>query len=367
MKPAVNQKFHITETAKLLLGAVIICWIFFNPSVSVAQPLPAFNEVRDHGAVARFPESQTISIDTLENNNYRLVVGSLQRVNGQVVPEKSERLRGRLTKITYEISPQYNHDEVLNFFLEQFEQSQYEQLFRCNGRSCGSSNYWANDVFSDRILYGPERNQFYMVMDASNASSYPTYVSIYIITRGNRRLYAHVEVIEQGLDAGQASEFLPTQMYATNNAPGETAVQELADTPSDNRNGQSLPRLNPDMLLNSLREKRVLRISNIEFDDLDQLVRPVELAMLAAALNRDRRLKVYVLAHLRTKGPGVGLGVEQEFEELMARSALRAEQVKRELVSLGVAASKMQVRSIGPLAPYCERGDCSERVELVLQ
>ena len=73
----------------------------------------------------------------------------------------------------------------------------YRKLFSCIGRECGSSNYWANDIFGNRILYGPERNQYYSVFDAANEGR-EDFIAMYIITRGNRRVYAYFEFIEPG-------------------------------------------------------------------------------------------------------------------------------------------------------------------------
>ena len=62
--------------------------------------------------------------------------------------------------------------------------------FTCRGRDCGRSNGWANQVFGQAILYGPEANQFYIAADQDGEL-----VSAYVIERGNRRIYAHVEAL----------------------------------------------------------------------------------------------------------------------------------------------------------------------------
>ncbi|GIS50892.1 MAG: hypothetical protein Ct9H90mP25_3260 [Gammaproteobacteria bacterium] len=51
--------------------------------------------------------------------------------------------------------------------------------------------------FGNRVLYGPERNQFYSVFDAANEGR-EDFIAMYIITRGNRRVYAYFEFIEPG-------------------------------------------------------------------------------------------------------------------------------------------------------------------------
>jgi hypothetical protein len=62
-------------------------------------------------------------------------------------------------------------------------------LFECSGRRCGSSNYWANTVFSAAILYGPEQYQHYLVTRLENGN----YLAVYVAMRGTRKVYVHIE------------------------------------------------------------------------------------------------------------------------------------------------------------------------------
>jgi len=116
-------------------------------------------QATDHPLISGFPDSEIISAEFESDSNYSLVLGRLQRSRGVVIPENSERLRGDVTRLIYEISLEFNGEDVQQFFQEQFAERGYEQLFNCAGRECGSSNYWANDIFRKRVLYGPERNQ----------------------------------------------------------------------------------------------------------------------------------------------------------------------------------------------------------------
>ena len=156
------------------------------------------NNFRDHPLLSRFPDSEIAGVEFDEDVNYRLVMSSLQRTRGLVSSEVSERFRGDVTKIVYEVSEEFNGQDVFNFFREQIQERNYEELFSCAGRECGSSNYWANDIFSNRILYGPERNQYYLALRAGPAVESAPHIALYIITRGNRRIYAYLEIIEVG-------------------------------------------------------------------------------------------------------------------------------------------------------------------------
>jgi len=70
------------------------------------------NNLVDHPLIQGFPDSEINETEFGEDVNYRVVLGSLQRTRGLVVPEDSERLRGDVTKLTYEISPEFTGNDV---------------------------------------------------------------------------------------------------------------------------------------------------------------------------------------------------------------------------------------------------------------
>lgn len=285
----------------------------------------------DHPLLTRFPDSEIVDVEFEEDANYRLVLGTLQRTRGVVTAEDSERLRGDVTKIVYEVSQEFSGEDVYQFFREQFAENGYEVLFSCTGRECGSSNYWANDIFRNRVLYGPERNQYFMALRIDNgtgpgaaaedSAESTAHLVLYIITRGNRRLYAYVEIVEEN---------------------GSVPTIELI----------------PTELLDNLNENGSAIIPGVAFINDRQLVQDSELQAVAEQLNSQPELEFYVVAHL---------GGDQELEQLMTRSNIRAQTVRQQLINLGIAANRLIARGVGPLAPACIGDNCEERVELVLR
>ena len=150
----------------------------------------------DHPLLMRFPDSEIVEYDRTNELNHQLVLGTLQRTRGEVVPESAERLKGRVTRIVYAIPSDYQVSDVREFFAQQLRERGDSILFSCEGRACGSSNYWANDIFKRRILYGPERNQYYLAARSNTALENDPFLALYLITRANKRLYAYVEIIE---------------------------------------------------------------------------------------------------------------------------------------------------------------------------
>ncbi len=274
----------------------------------------------DHTLLSGFPDSEISDYRTEPEVNYRVVLGSLQSVRGQVTPEASERLRGRLTRILYEISDGFTGQDVFDFFAGQMQSRGYNELFSCAGRACGSSEYWANDIFGNRILYGPVSNQFYLAMGSEPPGQF--FISAYVITRINRQLLAWVEIIEP---EGSHAAF-----------SGAT----------------------PQSMLDQLRSNGGLIVPSLSFTVADELESGTGLDHIVALLNLDPQLRLYLVSHLRG---------EAGLEQLLSRSQTRAESIRRRLVAAGIDPSRLSARGLGPLSPLCVADDCSERVELVAQ
>jgi hypothetical protein len=309
------MKSKITKLSFSCLASLI--WMSLT-SIAFSQE----SNFVDHPLIQGFPDSEIVEIEFEEDINYRVVLGSLQRTRGQVVPEDSERLRGDVTKLTYEISPEFTGEDVYLFFQEQVVEKSYSELFTCTGSACGSSNYWANDIFRKRTLYGPERNQFYLVMQSSADAEVVSFISLYIITRGNRRAYAHIEVIEVG---------------------GSIAPRNIIDV--------------SDLSTRLLNEGSLI-LPDIEFREDDRLSSSTDLSFLVELLQNNPSNRFYLVTHVQG---------DASLSDLMQRSITRANEVARRLIGMGVSAGQIIAEGVGPLAPRCGSGNCAEFVELVLQ
>ena len=274
----------------------------------------------DHALFGGFPDSGIVEFENAGDVNYRVVLGSLQSTRGQVAPEASERVRGNLTRILYEVAGGFTGQDVYDFFIDQMRSRGYRELFTCDGRACGSSEYWANDIFGNRILYGPARNQYYLAMGSEPAGRF--FVSAYVITRINRQLLAYLEIIELEGDAANPAE------------------------------------AGPAFMLEQLRDTGGVVVPGLAFGAGDRLEEDAGLDAVAELLRLEPELRLHIVAHLRGEG-----GLEQ----LLARSEARAGAVRQSLVEQGIDAGRLTARGLGPLSPLCAAENCGERVELVVQ
>ncbi len=305
----------------LMLAALLWSWGFV-PSV-LAQ---ASEEPSDYAGFNRFPGSQITNYRHSESTVYRLPLGRMQRVDGQVAPGRSRRMTGELYRITYEIPAGFTAEDAFEHFSGQLLESEEAALFECSGRGCGSSNYWANDMFDNRVLYGPVEGQFYMAAayrSMDDGRPVRGYAALYTVTRGNRRVYAHLDFLE-----------VP-----------ESEIGSLMVT--------------PDAIRLQLQQSGAAIIPRLAFDEQDSLVDDGGIELIMETLQRDSLLEVMIVSHLWESGSGTA--------DLQRRSEQRAELIRQRLLSEGVGEDRVTAHGAGPLAPWCPAGPCYERVELVRQ
>jgi len=136
----------------------------------------------------RFPHSWIVGYerdDSLRPREY--VLGRVDKTRRDVRVEHEVRASATREYATYEMPAGTVPADVVAHY-ENLVGS--EPLFSCSGRDCGRSNHWANHIFKQAILYGPDQNQFYFAAEYSEAL-----IAVYIIERGNKRIYAHLEVL----------------------------------------------------------------------------------------------------------------------------------------------------------------------------
>ncbi len=183
--------------------------------------------------------------------------------------------------------------------------------FRCRGRDCGGSSQWANQIFGVSLLYGPDANQFYLAGEQAGEL-----VSVYVVQRGNRRIYAHLVVLT------------PDEAVAV--TPNQRLVQALTGTGHVVVRG-IVPARNGELSTADLR-----RLSDI-----------------GAALQPVRNNAIYVVCHLYAPG---------DIDALLARAQTCAETAALALAERTDA--KFLPFAAGPMLP--REAENHSRIELVL-
>lgn len=167
--------FHFSSIVALLL-------LGFSTS-SIAQVTDAL-----------FEDQRSVFTSRLENEAHQVTLSSLKKINSVWVAEQEQMFPGRLDRRTIEFSQPYTLDTAWEELQQFFSDLQGQLIFECRGLDCGSSNAWANVRFGIKQLYGLDLSQRYQVWQLS-AAGRTQFVSAYLVQRGNRRLYLHLDVL----------------------------------------------------------------------------------------------------------------------------------------------------------------------------
>lgn len=155
----------------------------------------------------------------------------VQRISGQVRLNDSILVEGRLRAPTYRMADQHSPVEAALNARKTLQQGGAQLLYWCEGRECGASNLWANTIFDNAKLYGPEERQIYLLLRLAEPQQ-DSLVAIYGITRGNRRSYLHVEQLDAN---APLTAVLPTAatLLRQLQSEGELALPQLPATPDE--------------------------------------------------------------------------------------------------------------------------------------
>lgn len=141
-----------------------------------------------------FPDAKTVENGVIHSYQYPLALGVLKKVNAEWIAERERLIKGTLYRHTVEFPSGTNEQEVLASIAAEAKQQSGHLVFACEGLDCGSSNAWANTRFEVKQLYGKDQSQAYRVWEFNSVEGHFIAVA-YTVKRGNRRVYAHTDVI----------------------------------------------------------------------------------------------------------------------------------------------------------------------------
>lgn len=260
----------------------------------------------DPQGVPRFPDTWIVAYSPSASvRGYTFVTGRVDRSSRAWRADRSERVAAEVVRVTYRASDGTRFEEVFEHYRHVLGEAGAELVFSCRGRSCGRSTVWANDVFGVKELVAPDAAQSYLAAKADGKL-----VSVYVVQRGNRRVYAHVDLA-------------------------------LSDTP--------LAQPAADGVGGALSRLGFAVVPNVMPDDGGAI--PAQaLDAFAAELKPFAERTLHVVCHF-----------DGAFEAAMLRSKTCAEQAAAQLRALGFEARSF---AAGPLLPRADAP--SRRVELVL-
>lgn len=191
--------FSRNSAPKMLLGGLSV--------LLIAQPL--FADVLLLDAPPR--SSSVESFASEDMTPYDFIVGPIERVKREIKFERAIRVSGRVRSETYEVSSDMNREAATEWYREALFAAGGEVVFECEARDCGRAALWGGSIFKQRVLSAFDSKQHYLAAALKSDQSTELF-SIYVVERGNRRVYAHVvQVSVDGeVDLGTNQDFSGT-------------------------------------------------------------------------------------------------------------------------------------------------------------
>ncbi len=187
----IDQKTRIP--AANISMKICVC-VFVSAILSLAvQPLAAVTPdvagAQDLDGVPRFPRAWIVDyVDDPQVAPRELVLSAAEKYRSELRAERILRIDAPLRTVTYQMPAGTPTRDVVEHYQRLLGNT---SVFQCQGRDCGRSNQWANQIFQKAVLYGPDANQFYLSSQV-DLEDQARMLSVYVIQRGNRRTYAHV-------------------------------------------------------------------------------------------------------------------------------------------------------------------------------
>lgn len=163
--------------------------VLLGGALAVGAAEPDRPGSRDPHGIERFPRSWIVDYQRDDAVVPReLMTSRVDRIRRELRVEDVVRVQGTLEAATYQLPDDASVAAVFAHYREVLGD---EVLFRCEGRGCGRSADWAHQVFGQTLVYGPDANQRYAAFEWRDRL-----VSVYVNERGNKRVYAHVQVLD---------------------------------------------------------------------------------------------------------------------------------------------------------------------------
>ncbi|WP_097461591.1 DUF4892 domain-containing protein [Mangrovitalea sediminis] len=301
------MKWHVLKTAAFTVRSLMVWGALLLSLPAFASPPP----------VPAFPGATQTSETSVKDADYRIFLSSVKQINDELRGDRVIRVpvegRVRFYRINQDDSP----TRVVEHYQTWLRDHRAQMLFGCDGRDCGPSRLWANQVFQTADLYGSDDQQYYRVALWRDAQGQRVLSVIYVVRRGDLGIRVRVGEL-----------LLPPKAVL----PGITAEEGR-------------------------------RIGPIVVPWHGGLTTHFDLDV-----ETTRELKALADKYPQAEFVVVGYTAldQQSLSQMMARARQAANAFADLLQARGIDRSRIQVVPVGPVIPIQESGRSGNRVEIVL-
>ncbi|MGA0839712.1 MAG: DUF4892 domain-containing protein [Pseudomonadales bacterium] len=167
------------------LAACAVLLASFASLVRAEEPVDS--DPAPFGLAAPFQAENVDSEVGAPSAVHTFMMGRLDRLERDGRGSKALRAEGTVEAATYRYPAGTDPMALVDHYARLLEGA---LVYRCAGRDCGRSSEWANALFGNSLLYGPDARQAYAAWVRDGQL-----IAVYAVERGNRRVYSHVRVI----------------------------------------------------------------------------------------------------------------------------------------------------------------------------
>lgn len=137
---------------------------------------------------------------------YRLLLSAPKRTIDSSYADAETRLDGKLHRRIWELSGREELSALASLLKSALAGSgRVVERFACVDLDCGSSHYWANEVFGNGRLVGRDTRQLYQVLETTSSAGEHQVLVLYAAHRGARQTVVALDWLRtrENLDPGQ--------------------------------------------------------------------------------------------------------------------------------------------------------------------
>ncbi|MCH8551308.1 MAG: DUF4892 domain-containing protein [Natronospirillum sp.] len=164
-----------------------------------------------------------------EPHRYWWVRSALRRIERDFAPDDAERVDVLFSRWqVIEIDRAHDQADVFEQVRRSWKENDgYQEIFHCEGNSCGTSQHWANEVFNESILYGLNRHQHY-----STGTVGDDIRVLYAVRRGTQLNYVYwLEAVRTNPAGRLASDLRAGEAILASAFPAQVWAEVLDNQP----------------------------------------------------------------------------------------------------------------------------------------
>jgi len=160
---------------------ILVCMAFVHQSGMANEVLPVFP-----GSTLEYTKQSTL-------NTHQVLLSTPKRISNSLSIESQEDIAGSRENRLLRLADNALNSDVLSFY-ESYLKKNGQVLYVCEKRACGSSNYWANRIFSEHKLYGRDSDQVYLAGKVEKHKQ-TFWVTVYGVRNGLKQNLVFLSVV----------------------------------------------------------------------------------------------------------------------------------------------------------------------------